>query len=79
MGVLTLLTDDLAVREAAKTLNLVAVGSLGLVMRVYKLGRISLADAEQHILALYEVSSLFVTRAIVEMAIEGLREQARQE
>ena len=35
-----LLTDDLAVREAAKRFNFPAVGSLGIVVRAYRLGRV---------------------------------------
>jgi len=72
IGVSTLLTDDLAVREAAKSLNLTPVGSLGIVVRAYRLGKISLAEAEHCLNALCDVSSLFVTRAIVELAIEQL-------
>lgn len=68
-----LLTDDLAVREAAKRISITPVGSLGVVIRSYRTGRLSLADAEQHLTALYEVSSLFVTRAIVETAIAQVR------
>ncbi len=67
-----LLTDDLAVRETAKRLSLIAVGSLGIIVRVYRLGQISLADAEQRMMSLYDVSSLFVTRTIVDLAIEEL-------
>jgi predicted nucleic acid-binding protein len=72
MGVPILLTDDLAVREAAKHLNLTPVGSLGIVARAYRLGYLSLSDAERHIANLYDVSSLFVTRTIVDLAIEQL-------
>lgn len=68
-----LLTDDLAVRETAKRLKLVPVGSLGIVAKAYNLGKISITDAQHHIIDLYEVSSLFVTKVIVEMAIEQLR------
>jgi predicted nucleic acid-binding protein len=71
----TLLTDDLSVREAAKRLALTPVGSLGVVVRAYHRGDIALADAEQYIMALYDTSSLFVTRALVDMAIEQLRQQ----
>lgn len=78
IGVSILLTDDLAVRDAAKRLNLTAVGSLGIVVRAYRLGHISLADAEQHITDLYDVSSLFATRTIVELAIEQLRKHSGQ-
>lgn len=78
MGVPILLTDDLAVREAAKRLTLTPVGSLGVVVRAYQLGRISLTDAERHIADLYDVSTLFVTRTIVELAIEQLHRHAKQ-
>jgi predicted nucleic acid-binding protein len=71
-GVPILLTDDLAVREAAKRMKLVPVGSLGIVAKAYRQRKISMADAQRHILNLYEVSSLFVTKVIVEMAIEQL-------
>jgi predicted nucleic acid-binding protein len=71
--VTVLLTDDLAVREAAKRLRLTPVGSLGVIVRAYRVGQLSLADAERHLTDLYAVSSLFVTQAIVELAIEQLR------
>ena len=68
-----LLTDDLAAREAAAALGLTPVGSLGVVVRGYRLHRASLADAEELIVALHGRSSLFVTRAIADLAIEHLR------
>lgn len=68
------LTDDLAARDAAKRLGVTPVGSLGIVVRACRLGRISLAEAEKDLLALYETSTLFVTRTIVEMAITQLHE-----
>jgi hypothetical protein len=46
---------------------------LGVIVRAYRVGQLSLADAERHLTDLYAVSSLFVTRAIVELAIEQLR------
>ena len=76
VGVSVLLTDDLAVREAAKRLHLIPVGSLGIVVRAYRVGHISLAKAERYITDLYDVSSLFVTRAIVELAIEELHKNS---
>jgi predicted nucleic acid-binding protein len=78
IGVPILLTDDLAVRKAAKRLNLIPVGSLGIVVRAYRAGHISLTEAERHIIELYDVSSLFVTRAIVELAIEQLHRYTNQ-
>jgi hypothetical protein len=78
-NVRTLLTDDMAAREAAKRLLLTPVGSLGVVIRAYRRGLLTLAEAEMVIADLYDVSSLFVTRAVVEMAIEQLRAKASQE
>ena len=77
-GVPILLTDDLAVRQAAKRLDLTPVGSLGVVAKAYRLQDISLTDAERHIVDLYELSSLFVTRAIVELAIKRLHERSER-
>ena len=67
-----ILTDDLAVRKAAKLLELTPVGSLGVIIKAYKLHMLTLSQAEQYILDLQDVSSLFVTRAIVELALESL-------
>lgn len=46
-GVSMLLTDDLAARNFAKHLNLTPVGSLGIIVRAYRQGRLSLAEAER--------------------------------
>jgi predicted nucleic acid-binding protein len=73
IGIHTLLTDDLAVREVAKQRNLIPVGSLGIIVKAYRLGHISLDDAEHYLEELFDTSSLYVTRAIVEIAIESLR------
>ena len=72
LGISTLLTDDLSVREVAKSLKLTPVGSLGVVIRAYKRDFLSLSQAESHLIQLYETSSLFVTRTIIEVAIEQL-------
>ena len=72
-----ILTDDLAVRDAAKQLNIAPIGSLGVVVKAYHAGKISLVEAERRLNDLYDVSSLFVTKAIVELAIEQLRMQVK--
>jgi len=69
-----LLTDDMAVRNAAKRLDVIPVGSLG--VKAYERGKISLQDAEHYIENLYSISSLFVTRTIADLAIEKLRATA---
>ena len=76
IGVSIVLTDDLAARDAAKRLSIVPVGSLGIVVRACRLGHVPLSEAERHLVDLYDMSSLFVTRAIVELAIEQLRRQS---
>ncbi|MBU4273259.1 MAG: hypothetical protein KKA28_15475 [Planctomycetes bacterium] len=67
-----LLADDLAAREAAQRQGIRPVGSLGIVVRAFHTGRISLAEAEECIHRLYHISSLFVTQAIADLAIERL-------
>jgi predicted nucleic acid-binding protein len=79
LGLSTLLTDDLDARDAARRLDLVPVGSLGIVMRAYRMRNLSLADAERYMMQLYEVSSLFVTRTLVELAVDELRQHAASE
>ena len=71
-----LLTDDMAVRDAAKHLHIVPVGSLGIVVSAFKREEITLQEAEHYIAELHDVSSLFVTRAIAELAIEQIRSAA---
>lgn len=72
IGVYTLGTDDLSAREAAKRLHIQPIGSLGMIVKAYKLGYISIATAEQCIQELYRTSTLFVTKVIVTQAIEQL-------
>lgn len=73
---LTILTDDLAVRTSAKHLKIQPVGSLGIVVRTYRQQQLSLAEARAMLEALYATSSLFVTRTIVDLAIEQLEQRS---
>ncbi len=75
LAVPLLLVDDLAAREAAQRQGVRPVGSLGIVVRACHSGHIPLASAEEYIRQLYHVSSLFVTQAIADLAIEQLRHQ----
>jgi predicted nucleic acid-binding protein len=68
-----LLADDLAARDAARRQGVRPVGSLGIVVRAFHFGRLSLAEAEDRIRQLHRVSSLFVTQTIADLAIEQLR------
>jgi len=67
------LTDDLDAREAGKSLGLQVHGSVGVIVRAYREKLVDLKEAEEILNALYEVSKLFITKAIIEEAIEGLR------
>jgi predicted nucleic acid-binding protein len=73
LDVSLLLTDDLAVRKAAQALGLTPVGSLGIIARAHRMGRISMDAAERHLRGLHTASSLFVTPTVVDLAIERLR------
>jgi len=72
LAVPLLLTDDMAVRDAAKRLQIRPVGSLGIVVRGYREGHLTRSEAGQTLVALHEESSLFVTQAIVEIAMGQL-------
>jgi len=72
LSVPIILTDDLAARETAKRLGIVAVGSVGIVIKAYRLNQISQDEAKSFITDLQDISTLFVTRAIIELAIEQL-------
>ena len=67
----------MAVRDAARRLHIVPVGSLGIVISAFKGEEITLQEAELYIAELHDVSSLFVARAIAELAIEQLRSAAK--
>ena len=73
INVLTLLTDDLSARSASVRLGIRPVGSLGVVVRAARNRMIGVDEAEHCILRLFDLSSLFVTRAIVDFAIAELR------
>jgi predicted nucleic acid-binding protein len=74
----TLLTDDLAVRKAAKSLNIKPVGSLGIVAKACHQGVISVEVAEKHLLNLYNESTLYVTKGVVDLAIKQLHWDVQQ-
>ncbi len=75
MRVPLLLTDDLAARGAARKLGIRPVGSLGIIVRSYRLGRVSLSEAQDRIEQLHSVSTLFVTRDLIDLALAQLAEK----
>ena len=59
-------------------MNIVPVGSLGIIVKAYVRGLIGLDEAETYIWALQDSTSLYVTRAIVELAIEQVRKYGQR-
>lgn len=70
------LTDDLAVREAVKEQDGTPVGSLGIVVKAYRAEWIDLDQAERLLRRLHVDSTLFVTEAIVDLAMNQLRRRS---
>jgi Predicted nucleic acid-binding protein, contains PIN domain len=67
------LTDDLEARRAAKSLGLEPHGSVGILVLAYRKGILSLSQTEEALFALLHKSSLFLTPAIVEQAIQLIK------
>ena len=66
------LTDDLDARDAGKQLGFEVHGSVGVIVRAYREGLIDLKMAKMALEDLYSISKLFVTRGIIEEAINDL-------
>jgi predicted nucleic acid-binding protein len=62
------LTDDLDVRDAARTLGIRAIGSIGIILRAITTRVLPRAEGLAALDALLEDSSMYVTRALVEQA-----------
>lgn len=73
LGVNLFLTDDLDARETGKKLGFEVHGSVGIIARAYRECLVDLRETENALKALYEVSSLFVAKEIIEMALKELR------
>lgn len=69
------LTDDLEAREAANYLKIKVHGSLGIIALAHVKRIINLTEAKQLILNLYNESTLFLTKSLVDLAINELERQ----
>ena len=72
------LTDDLDARDTGKRLGFDVHGSVGVIARAYREGLIDFDDTKKALERLYTVSKLFITKAIIEEAIEQLEAQEHQ-
>lgn len=66
------LTDDLEARAAANKLKIEVHGSIGIIALAYHKNLLSLKEAKQAIINLYENSTLFLTRSLVDLSIQKL-------
>ncbi len=66
------LTDDLDARTVANIYNLEVHGTIGIVLRAFKENLLKKNEAIGKIKELYEKSSLFITRDIVEYVIKEI-------
>ena len=71
----SLLTDDLAAREAASDANVEVHGSIGVIALGYGRGLLDRDEAASRMRVLQQETSLFVTEAVVERGIQMLDEQ----
>ena len=72
-SLVTLFTTKLKVKKVFYQMSYIGVGSLGVIIKSYNENIISFSQAENYIMNLYEISSIFVTKTIVELVIEELR------
>jgi len=68
------LTDDLDARRVAEEYFIEVHGSVGIIMRALKDKIISKKTAIKKIIELYDKSSLFITRDIVNIAIKSIED-----
>ena len=67
------LTDDLRARKAAEGLKIPVPGSVGVIVRAFRLGMISQEAAERTLFDLGDAKTLFISRAIIVSAVSELR------
>ena len=59
----TVLTDDLALKRRLETHGAVVTGTVGVLVRAYKMGRLERGDLESAVDALFDKSTLHLSRA----------------
>lgn len=67
------LTDDLDARVVANNFNLEAHGSVGLILRAFREKRVDKNTTILKIKELYDKSSLFITKDLVDEAVEAVK------
>ena len=62
------LTDDLAARREAQRLGFAVHGSVGVIVRAFRVGLLTRPEADAQLVALRDCRSLFVSKAIIDLA-----------
>ena len=70
---LLFLTDDLMARKEASRLGVPVHGSVGIIVRAFRAGPLTLPQADEALGALGECRSLFISKTIMELGREQLR------
>lgn len=66
-------TDDLDARQTAKDLGIVVHGSVGILLRAFREGRLSKKEATEKIRAL-QTTTLYITSELIEQAVRSMEE-----
>lgn len=75
----TVLTDDLELRRAVVTVGREVTGSVGIIVRGYRRGRLSYEEMVTVMDHLFNDSSLYLSRSFKNRVLELIRELERQE
>jgi predicted nucleic acid-binding protein len=67
-----ILTDDLDARNTMKNLNFEVHGTIGVITRAYSLKLINKTETKKLILEIYNNSSLFITKDLVDWVLKKL-------
>lgn len=67
------ISDDLDARDYAESIGLIITGSVGIIFRSFREKRLTLAQAEKALIDLYEKSTLFISKKVVDAAMKAVK------
>ncbi len=73
-GVGYFFTDDLEARKAAEEIEIEAHGTLGIITRAYRENILSEKEAKDKVRQLHKDSSLFITKDVVDWAVDKIED-----
>ncbi|GFP18701.1 hypothetical protein HKBW3S03_00206 [Candidatus Hakubella thermalkaliphila] len=66
---------DLELRKASEALGLETYGSLGVILRAYKRGRLSLSETKEALTNLFSISSLYLSVKLLNQVLAELSKE----